>query len=52
MVNGGKEIDVDDRIVMVIFGDNENLKKVVLDLIYDVGFDVVDVGILFELWRY
>ena len=52
LANGGKETNADDRIAMAISGDDENAKKVVSDLIHDVGFDVVDAGTLSESWRH
>ncbi|MFV8325883.1 NADPH-dependent F420 reductase [Flavobacterium sp. ZS1P14] len=52
LANGGKETSADDRIAMAISGDDENSKKVVSDLISDVGFDAVDAGTLSESWRH
>ena len=39
------------RIALPVAGDDEAAKKVVMDLIDDLGFDPVDAGALAESWR-
>lgn len=40
-----------DRIALPISGDNPNAKKIVAQLIDQIGFDPVDVGTIAESWR-
>ena len=46
----GKPNGEDNRLVMQIAGDDENQKKIVMDLIDECGFDSYDVGLLAESW--
>lgn len=40
-----------DRIALSVAGNNEKQKQVVMQLIDQIGFDVVDGGLLSESWR-
>jgi 8-hydroxy-5-deazaflavin:NADPH oxidoreductase len=42
----------DNRRALPVAGDDEATKRVVLDLVDELGFDAVDVGGLDETWRY
>ncbi len=50
--HGGKSESKQDRIAMVISGDDENAKKIVSQLINDVGFETVNAGALSDSWRH
>jgi predicted dinucleotide-binding enzyme len=39
------------RICLPVAGDSEDEKKIVLELIDDLGFDAIDAGTLHESWR-
>jgi predicted dinucleotide-binding enzyme len=51
LANRGKPPGTPDRIALPVSGDDANAKKVVMDLVNDMGFDPVDVGGLDESWR-
>ncbi len=40
-----------NRIALSVAGDNESQKQVVMELIDEIGFDVIDTGSLSESWR-
>ncbi|GGG70700.1 NADPH-dependent F420 reductase [Paenibacillus radicis (ex Gao et al. 2016)] len=40
-----------DRIALPVAGDDPNAKKIVLQLIEELGFDAIDAGGLDESWR-
>jgi predicted dinucleotide-binding enzyme len=40
-----------DRIAVAVAGDNPQAKRIVLDIVNEVGFDPVDTGSLAESWR-
>jgi predicted dinucleotide-binding enzyme len=42
----------DNRRALPVAGDDEAGKRVVLDLVDEIGFDAVDVGGLDDSWRY
>jgi predicted dinucleotide-binding enzyme len=42
----------DNRRALPVTGDDEASKRVVLDLMDEIGFDAVDVGGLDDSWRY
>jgi predicted dinucleotide-binding enzyme len=42
----------DNRRALPVAGDDEATKRVVLDLVDELGFDAVDIGGLDETWRY
>jgi predicted dinucleotide-binding enzyme len=42
----------DNRRALPVAGDDAATKRVVLDLVDEIGFDAVDVGGLDETWRY
>ena len=42
----------DGRRALPVTGDDERAKRVVLDLVDEIGFDAVDIGGLDESWRY
>ena len=48
---GGKPSDADDRIALPVAGDDEQAKRVVTQLIDELGFDAVDAGSLADSWR-
>lgn len=48
----GKTEKEKDRIAMAVAGDDENAKKIVVDLINDTGFDAVDAGKLDQSWKH
>lgn len=52
LVSGGKEPGTEDRIAMAVAGDNTEAKKIISNLINDVGYDTVDSGDLSESWRH
>jgi predicted dinucleotide-binding enzyme len=41
-----------NRRALPVAGDDEKAKRVVLDLVDEIGFDAVDIGGLDESWRY
>lgn len=47
----GKPPGTPGRIALPVSGDNAKAKKVVMDLVNDMGFDPVDAGGLDESWR-
>ena len=47
----GKPPGAPGRIALPVSGDDANAKKVVMDLVNDMGFDPVDAGGLDESWR-
>jgi len=51
MVNNGKPKDADSRIALPISGDDIEQKKVIMNLVNDLGFDAFDAGSLKESWR-
>jgi len=48
----GRPAGAADRRALVIAGDDEAAKKVVAELIAEIGFDLVDAGPLSEGWRF
>lgn len=42
----------DGRRALPVAGDDRSTKRVVLDLVDEIGFDAVDIGGLDESWRY
>ncbi|MFC3160414.1 NADPH-dependent F420 reductase [Chryseobacterium arachidis] len=50
--NEGRPNAEDNRVAMAISGDDENAKKIISQLIDEVGFDAVDSGNLSESWRH
>lgn len=40
-----------DRISLSVAGDNAEQKKIVMQLVDEIGFDVIDGGLLSESWR-
>ncbi len=51
LANRGKPPGTPGRIALPVAGDNPKAKKVVMDLVNDIGFDPVDAGGLDESWR-
>jgi predicted dinucleotide-binding enzyme len=47
-----QEPGTDNRRALPVAGDDAATKRVVLDLVDEIGFDAVDVGGLDETWRY
>lgn len=47
----GKPPDTPGRIALPVAGDDAAAKKIVMDLIDDIGFDPVDAGSLDESWK-
>lgn len=52
LASGGKNPGAEDRIAMAVAGDDAEAKKVIVGLVNDAGFDVVDSGTLSESWRH
>jgi 8-hydroxy-5-deazaflavin:NADPH oxidoreductase len=50
MENGRPKGDP-DRIALPVAGDDDAARKVVMDLVEDLGFDAIDAGSLDESWR-
>ena len=40
-----------NRIALSVAGDDQQQKQIVIDLIYEIGFDAIDGGTLSESWR-
>lgn len=51
LANRGKPAGTAGRIALPVSGDDPKAKKVVMDLINDMGFDPVNAGGLDESWR-
>ncbi len=49
--DGGKPAGVADRIALPVAGDDPQAKRIVMDLVDQIGFDPVDAGGLDESWR-
>lgn len=48
---GGKPAGSEGRIALPVAGDDERAKRVVFDLVDELGFDPIDAGGLDESWR-
>jgi hypothetical protein len=51
LLNNGKPRGAEGRIALPIAGDEATGKKLVFELIEDLGFDAVDAGTIEESWR-
>jgi 8-hydroxy-5-deazaflavin:NADPH oxidoreductase len=49
--NEGTSEHSNGRIAMAVTGNNQSQKQVVMDIVSDLGFDVVDSGSLSDSWR-
>ena len=49
--DGGKPAGAADRIALPVAGDDPQAKRIVMDLVDQIGFDPVDAGGLDESWR-
>jgi 8-hydroxy-5-deazaflavin:NADPH oxidoreductase len=49
--NEGTSEDSSGRIAMAVAGNDPSQKQVVMDIVYDLGFDAVDSGSLSDSWR-
>ncbi|MEJ8302933.1 NADPH-dependent F420 reductase [Saccharibacillus sacchari] len=49
--NGGTAKGTDGRIAITVAGDRDDQKKVIMDIVSELGFDSVDSGSLSESWR-
>lgn len=51
LMDRGRPAGTDHRIALPVSGDDPSAKKVVMQLIDELGFDAVDAGTLSESWR-
>lgn len=51
LANRGKPEGTPGRIALPVSGDDPKAKRMVMDLVNDIGFDPVDAGRLDESWR-
>jgi predicted dinucleotide-binding enzyme len=51
LLENGRPAGDPERIALPVAGDDERAKKVVIDLIDELGFDAVDAGGIDESWR-
>jgi predicted dinucleotide-binding enzyme len=51
LMDGGKPAGLPDRIALPVAADDAEAKRVVMELVDDLGFDPVDAGTLDESWR-
>jgi predicted dinucleotide-binding enzyme len=51
LLEGGRSAGDPERIALPVAGDDERAKRVVMDLVDELGFDPVDAGGLDESWR-
>jgi hypothetical protein len=51
LANRGKPPGTPGRIALPVSGDDAKAKKIVMDLVNEIGFDPVDAGGLDESWR-
>ncbi|MGF9942943.1 NAD(P)-binding domain-containing protein [Priestia megaterium] len=49
--NEGRSEDSSGRIAMAVAGDDPSQKRVVMDIVHELGFDAVDSGSLNDSWR-
>lgn len=49
--NEGTSEDSSGRIAMAVSGNDPSQKQVVMDIVYELGFDAVDSGSLSDSWR-
>jgi 8-hydroxy-5-deazaflavin:NADPH oxidoreductase len=49
--NEGTSEDSSGRIAMAVAGNDPSQKQVVMDVVYELGFDAVDSGSLSDSWR-
>jgi len=49
--NEGTSEDSSGRIAMAVAGNDPSQKQVVMDIVYELGFDAVDSGSLSDSWR-
>ncbi|WP_338788373.1 NADPH-dependent F420 reductase [Metabacillus sp. FJAT-53654] len=49
--NEGTAEDSSGRVAMAVAGNDPSQKQVVMDLVFELGFDVVDSGSLNDSWR-
>ena len=49
--NEGTSEDSSGRIAMAVSGNDPSQKQVVMDVVYELGFDAVDSGSLSDSWR-
>ncbi|GAB1786686.1 NADPH-dependent F420 reductase [Priestia megaterium] len=49
--NEGTSDDSSGRIAMAVSGNDSEQKQVVMDVVYELGFDAVDSGSLSDSWR-
>jgi len=49
--NEGTSEHSNGRIAMAVAGNNQSQKQVVMDVVYELGFDAVDSGSLSDSWR-
>lgn len=51
LMNRGQEPGTPGRIALPVAGDDERAKRIVMDLVDQLGFDPIDAGTLAESWR-
>ncbi|WP_406039789.1 NADPH-dependent F420 reductase [Micromonospora sp. NBC_00898] len=51
LMDSGKPAGAPDRIALPVAGDDADAKRVVMELVDELGFDPVDAGTLDESWR-
>jgi predicted dinucleotide-binding enzyme len=52
LLSDAKPQGAEDRRALPVAGDDERAKRVVMDLINEIGFDAVDAGGLDDSWRF
>lgn len=51
LMDNGRPAGAPDRIALPVAGDDPGTKRVVMELVDELGFDPVDGGTLDESWR-
>ncbi|MET8837604.1 NADPH-dependent F420 reductase [Micromonospora sp. NPDC004540] len=51
LMDGGKPAGTPDRIALPVAADDADAKRLVMELVDELGFDPVDAGTLDESWR-
>lgn len=51
LADGGRPVGASDRVAAAVAGDDEVQKRIVMDIVNQVGFDPVDSGSLDNSWR-
>ena len=51
LLENGKPRGTPGRIALPVAGDDPNAKRVVMELIDEIGFDTIDAGTIAESWR-